>query len=135
MITTNEQLKDKLESEAEYKISVLGVDVFIKDIETLLRCGHHTGIIEANRSFYKLEIKIQELLVKQITELLKYEISDSERYFKSDESAIKFMVDKYPTTSNSFWISQFIELINPSRYILHELNRDRISRVIKLKLK
>jgi hypothetical protein len=91
-------------------ISVLGHDVFVKDIATTIRVGHTSGEIQCNKGFLELDPKAQELLVAQITELLKNIKSDlphEEWYFDADNAALKQMMEKYPSENNSFWFLVF----------------------------
>lgn len=114
--------------------TVLGHDVFVKDIATTIRVGHTSGEIQCNKGFLELDPKAQELLVAQITELLKNiksDLSDEERYFNADNAALKQMMEKYPSEKNSFWFKVFVTEFSKVQTIQNKNRLEKITDFLK----
>lgn len=103
----NEELKERLISEAISKHEIAGNDVYLKDIPTILRVGHHSGILECSKDFLLLPQKAQELMVFSTVNLAEYTLDTDMKYFGSDKKAFVQMMEKYPEETPTTLLALF----------------------------
>lgn len=104
-------------------------------IPTILRVGHTQYAIQCNKSFLLLEKKQKELLVCQMSFLLKEVLKNTEykeRYLVADKNALLFMHKKYPKVNKIYWLKTFKSVFET--VAKSSLNVSRIGNLSSIKL-